>query len=637
MRAPQVSNNRSTVGSIFTLLVTLLVGHVFSGEAVAAVRADEPADPEIRALRSEIATLAEQHGTPGVGVALVENGDVTWAGGVGFAEVNTARPVDAQTHFRVGSITKTVLALTVMRLHEQGVLSLDARVADLAPELPIDNPWRAEHPITVAHLLEHTAGFDDMRFNETHGPVEVESMPLLDVLRLNPRSRIARWQPGSRHAYSNPGYTVVGYLIEKVTGMPYEAVVEREVLRPLGMTQAGLRRTPELARKLAQGYSPGGAPIPYWATYHRPAGHLMASPAELAQVVRLFLASGQTDHGVLLPRRAIERMERSETRAGPLTDIAYGLGTYGEPGFRTMRGHNGGLPGFLSDMRWMPRRNAGYVLLLNAIDAPGYIAIKGAILRFLTRRNPATPAATPPAPEPRAEDVERWLGHYEFSSPRHQIFGFVDRLLLAAELRREDDGLRLDLPGLDASLALRPLGGGRFALGTMAGALVTLRDTEEGQPALLLADLHYERTHPLRIKARRAGLKWARNLLALNLLVGLLWVPGWLRRGRFGHTGRLLGPGLLCSLLFFAWPLLFYVGLTHDALGDLNPLSAALFFGSWVFPWLATIALFRAIREAQAPWPLATRAWALAIGVSSFGIGLFAMWEQLVGLRTWLW
>jgi CubicO group peptidase (beta-lactamase class C family) len=84
-------------------------------------------------------------------------------------------------------------------------VDLRARVGDLAPELHIGNRWDAEQPITVAHLLEHTAGFDDMRPNELYAPLGAEAMPLAKVLARNTASRVARWRPGSRFSYANPG------------------------------------------------------------------------------------------------------------------------------------------------------------------------------------------------------------------------------------------------------------------------------------------------------------------------------------------------------------------------------------------------------------------------------------------------
>jgi CubicO group peptidase (beta-lactamase class C family) len=314
-------------------------------------------------LRAEVAAILVREQVPGAGIALVDGGRIVWAGGVGVADRATRRPVTADTLFRIGSITKSFVALAAVKLAERGGLDLRARVSDLAPELAIGNRWAAEQPITVAHLLEHTAGFDDMRPNETFGPVAVEAMPLGQVLARNPASRVARWRPGSRFSYANPGYTVAAYVLEKVTGRSYEAVLEREILGPLGMTGAALRWTPEVDARLARGYDDGAAPLPYRAIYHRPAGNLMASPRELAALVQLALARGRVGGVALISPAGMARIERSETAQVAAGDASYGLGNYGEVSERVViRGHNGGLPGFLSSYGYVPGRGVGYVL-----------------------------------------------------------------------------------------------------------------------------------------------------------------------------------------------------------------------------------------------------------------------------------
>src|SRR5688500_14570877 len=138
-----------------------------------AARADAPPRTSDE-LRARIDTILVRERIPGAGIALVADGQIVWSGGVGLADRETRRPVDADTLFRVGSITKTFIALAVMKLVEEGRLDLDARVADLAPEIEMENAWADEAPVTVAHLLEHTAGFDDMRPNEMYASVADE-------------------------------------------------------------------------------------------------------------------------------------------------------------------------------------------------------------------------------------------------------------------------------------------------------------------------------------------------------------------------------------------------------------------------------------------------------------------------------
>src|SRR5436190_9049822 len=181
----------------------------------AAVVAQEPdKDPfpkTVEDFRTAVQTVLSDTGVPGAGLALVRMSGVEWAGGVGLADRENNTPVTADTHFRAGSISKSFIASALVQLYLDDLIDLDAPVADIANEVRIDNAWEPAHPVRVIHLLQHTAGFDDMHFNEMYNVSDAPDMPLEQVLAINPSSRVVRWQPGTRMSYSNPGYAVAAY------------------------------------------------------------------------------------------------------------------------------------------------------------------------------------------------------------------------------------------------------------------------------------------------------------------------------------------------------------------------------------------------------------------------------------------
>jgi CubicO group peptidase (beta-lactamase class C family) len=198
---------------------------------------------------------------------------VEWAGGVGLADRENNTPVTADTHFRVGSISKSFIASALVQLYLDDAIDLDAPVSTIAPEIRIDNAWDPAHPVRVIHLLQHTAGFDDMHFNEMYNVSDPPDMPLGQVLAINPSSRVVRWEPGTRMSYSNPGYAVAGYLIEKVTGEKYEDRHRREDLQARRDADEQLRpdqgRRSDPRQRLSRSHGP---PVPYTrSTFGRPA------------------------------------------------------------------------------------------------------------------------------------------------------------------------------------------------------------------------------------------------------------------------------------------------------------------------------------------------------------------------------
>ena len=174
------------------------------------------APASIDALRAAIGEVLAREGVPGAGIALVDRDGPIWVGGVGVADETTRAPVTADTVFRAASLTKGVIGLGVMRLVEQGRLDLDAPLRGLVPDAGISNPWEDVAPVTLAQVLEHTAGLDDMRLNEVFSGDDALAPGA--ALAINPRSRVVRWRPGTRMAYSNVGYTLAGRAIEVATG-----------------------------------------------------------------------------------------------------------------------------------------------------------------------------------------------------------------------------------------------------------------------------------------------------------------------------------------------------------------------------------------------------------------------------------
>src|SRR5437899_4833918 len=132
-----------------------------------------------------------------------------------------------------------------------------------------------------------------MHMNEFYAPGR--RLPLREGLAINPRSRVSRWPPGTRMSYSNEGYVAAGYVLEKVTGHAFEAVIQKGIFDPLGMKTSAFELTPAIASYLAKGYDPGGRLVPYLEDKQRPAANLLASPADMARYLQFWLRDGELD------------------------------------------------------------------------------------------------------------------------------------------------------------------------------------------------------------------------------------------------------------------------------------------------------------------------------------------------------
>lgn len=514
---------------------------------------EAPAATTIEELRAQLRTMLQARHIPGMGLALVTREGVLYVGGIGQADREKGMDVVAETRFAIGSITKSFVGLAALRLVEQGKLSLDAKLDDLAPEIVVTNPWSAAHPITLAHLLEHTAGFADTHFDELLAPSPSSS--LAEVLSLDPRARRARWPPGVRVSYSNPGYTLAGYVLEKATGQRFERLMRELVLDPLGMPQASFIPDSSPASNLARGYR-SGQPVDQVRYAQIPAGNLLVSPAELAHLVQMWLGRGQRNGELFISAASVERAESTKTLSFLGSAINYGLGNFSaqHDGILT-RGHNGSLGGFSSSYRYASDLGIGWVLLFNASDVGDVPErMQTAIVRFMMRnRSMPTPAPTFPL---RAATFGEFTGYYRKTNPRDQWLAFVDRLTAGATFQREGEQLKL-VRFQAADKPLIPTGPRSFRVNDELATSIIFDRSSAGPQIAIIGLEWFEKAHYWPVLIERIGII-AASLFSVSSLPSLLvWCLRWLVHRRQGRKKELITQFVvtlptLCWLGFLA-------------------------------------------------------------------------------------
>lgn len=211
------------------------------------------ADPNLVSFDQAVLRYMAQHGIPGGALAVVKDGRLVLARGYGYADLERKELVQPTSLFRLASVSKPVTALAIMTLVRDGKLDLDSPAFPLLGWTPFLKPGASEDPrlrrITVRQLLHHSGGFDRDRSGD---PMFQHFLIAQDMGIPSPPDHrsLIRWvmgrpldfDPGSREAYSNFGYCVLGRVIEKVTGMSYEAYVKKAVLAPLGITRMRIGR-----------------------------------------------------------------------------------------------------------------------------------------------------------------------------------------------------------------------------------------------------------------------------------------------------------------------------------------------------------------------------------------------------------
>lgn len=334
---------------------------------------------------------------PGLAYAVVIDDEVVSAKGLGVRDVGTGAPVDADTVFRIASMTKSFTAMAILKLRDAGKLRLDDPVSRHVPELAgWQLPTRDSGPITIRHLLAHTSGLP-------------EDNPQGDRVLDMTDDAFAAWlksgvpfstATGSEFEYSNLGFMILGRVITQVSGRPFQAYITEELMLPLGMrsTYWSLSQVPP--DRLALGYrrekeawvaepmldDGAGAAM----------GGLLTTSRDLARYIAMLLAAypprDEPESAPVL-RSTLREMQSGlgspeinvsrSLAGGPLTgrgsSYGYGLGSVKDCGWGREVGHGGGLPGFGSHMRWLPDRGVGVLVFANLTYADAWKLTRGAM------------------------------------------------------------------------------------------------------------------------------------------------------------------------------------------------------------------------------------------------------------------
>ena len=597
------------------------------------IDANELPAQTVEELETRINSILNKNNTPGFIGAIVIADETTWTASLGMADRSARRPVTDTTPFRVGSISKTMISLAALILEERGVLSLDTVLHHLIPEVGIDNSWADTDPIRLVHVLEHTAGFDDIHLREY--AASDPDIRLLDAIQFNTTSRSARWRPGTHMSYSNIGPTIGAYAIEHATGVPYEDFVEREIFDVIGMRNANFQYN----ARVALSYKADGITSePYMHILDRASGSISATASDMVALLAMFIERGHVDSRPLISESSLSRMERPETTLTSDRRLtgAYGLGNFSSEldGF-VYQGHDGGIDGFLSSYAYLPNHDRGYFFSINAANRDTYQAVDLAIRSFLTRGLERLDS------EPQVDvNLSHLSGYYEPLTVRNERMRFLTLLFQTLSAYSEDGNLVLKTL-FDQPSVWIPVGDGRY------------RHTELTQASI--AEVHVaNRAAPLlsgqpgtlhRIPAYVAWLRWlgllfCLSLLTSSLLFAMIWIPqaciGRLQNVKFVSVRAWPTITTIC----FAATICIAILGSADAiqrLGTLTLYSGGYWLLSWLFAALCVVSISHGWRHATERATIGKAVWWHAQLVTTANVSALAYlsYYGLIGLRFW--
>ncbi len=584
----------------------------------------------------------------GAVVVVVKDGQILLAKGYGYADVARRRPVDpARTLFRPGSVSKLFTWTAVMQLVEQGRLDIDH---DVNEYLDFKIPLAFGKPITLRNCLTHTPGLEDVEKNIfTNDTTGIESLG--GFLKHWVPERV--FPPGQVPAYSNYGAALAGYIVQRVSGEPFDDYIERHIFAPLGMTHSTFRQPLPAGLKadMAKGYEVGsGEPKPFEVVIPAPAGSLSATGEDMARFMIAHLQDGRYRDAQILKPETARMMHGSPLTIVPgVHRMLLGFYESDRNGHRGIA-HAGDTFFFHSDMNLFVDDGIGIFISLNSGGKEGAAGpIRGAVYeQFADRYLPGKPAAGSVDRETAAKDARLMAGIYDNSRGSATSFLSVLRLLGPVKVTVNPD-TTLSLPGLTglngqpkrwretSPFVWREVGGKNVLGAKVENGKVVKFTGDEISPYMMFLPTPWWRSPA-----------WLLPLIGLAVVALVLTLIQWpaaaLVRRHYRVASPVVGPAAVAQrrmrlaavavvVVLVAWGATFSIMLADLAAlnGRKDPwLWALQLLSLVVFVGAAAVALWhaRAVWTANRRWP--AKVWSITLAVACTTVLYVAVVYKLI-------
>jgi serine beta-lactamase-like protein LACTB len=415
----------------------------------AAAQVPEPYAKAVEALTPFIERELKDKKLPALSIALVDDQRVVWAKGFGFRDKDGKIPADANTVYRVGSVSKLFTDVAVMQLVEEGKLNLDTPVTTYLPDFkPALKP--EQKPITLRMLMSHRSGLiREPPVGNYFDPTEPSLEKMVESLNGIP----VVYPPSDKEKYSNAAIGVVGYVLQKTQGERFETYVKRRVLDPLGMKDSSFLPTDAVKKNLASAvmWTLHGRefPAPTFELGMAPAGCMYSTVLDLAKFQSALFAGGK---GILKPETIRAMWTPQQEKAGEKTDFGLGFNISEFEGHKRV-GHGGAIYGFATNLALLPDDKLGVVVACSRDVANAVMnRIGDETLRLMLAAKAGKPLPKIEKSEPLpAEDTRKLAGRYEakdrwfeLTESAGRLFFTPDRGLVRVQLRKSGTGLVSD-------------------------------------------------------------------------------------------------------------------------------------------------------------------------------------------------
>lgn len=481
------------------------------------------------------------------------NQDTVQTGAVGLKNIDSKETLKKEDKVLVGSITKTLIATGVLRLVTQKKLELSTPIHWYLPNINFDNPWGDSNPITIHHLLNHTAGIEDSRFWQVFSTKAKPDTPLEYLFTRNPSVLKVRSKPGTRFSYSNMGYSLLGLVIEKVTGQPYVSYLDEHLLKPLGMVHSTFQFVSQEGKykdeSLAMGHFENQNTQANLPMFLRPAGQFVTTASDMAILAKFLMSDGINSSNVFIDETLLRQMGKPDSteanKNGLATGYQYGLSyrdRYGVVGYF----HRGNTIGYRATFYLFPEEQKAFFISFNMdSENADYEKFNRLFIEHLKVNKPPKRTVL----NELSQNIDEYEGYYKINPIQFSKFGYLDLLFNYIQVQIESDRVKVKSLQYE-TFSLLPITGNLFKKEDRINPSHILYKNDEN--AVISDGLFtYEKVSPIYL-----GLLW------LSLVLGLLGIFLILARGIY----KLLKKQLFSSNQAIKFPFLSIVALVIPVL-----------------------------------------------------------------------
>jgi len=570
----------------------------------------------------------------GLMLGMVTKDSVLFSGGFGYADIASGRKVTGQTHFRMGSVTKMFVSMAIMKLIEERKLLLDTKLAEVAPEVPFQNPWEKKHPVRIVHLLEHTSGFDDIMLGNMYS-FDTASASGLSMATLHRRSLICRWKPGERSAYSNPNYAILGYVIEKITHKKYDEYLRDAILQPIGMSESNFNNHGTLPQKDTKEYMVDHdrtIEVPHVTLLTGPQGALWSCADDMIKFIRVFLKDGRP----IITPRAMQEIETAHSSLPAQKGLTTGYALANRNCFIhqriPFRGHDGLAGTCYSGCYYNRDLGVGFVIASNS-NKPNY-KIENLIVTYLERNQSDKKM---PAEKLDEKNIEPFEGWYQFDSPRNEIAGFIDRLKNLQRVYHENGKLYAK-PIFEDRIKLYQTGDLTFAYDGTSLPMILFTRNDDGEKIMCGGGGYYRKVSGISAIGKRFAAGCVLLILLSSFIAAVISII-LLIRERQHFTASIIQclPAVGMISFILAAHQLFYIKDNSYLLASLNTVSSqsiTIFIGTSMFGLCSILYAahtgYRILCLKTRPLP-----YRVVLSTACITATVFLWHHGWIGLRTW--